>query len=47
MLVSILRLNMIAYNNSGETRELTLKMGNKTIVSSLKANSVNTIVVKK
>lgn len=38
---------VVSFNNSDEPRELTLKIGNETIVSSLKANSFNTILVKK
>ena len=36
---------VVAYNNSNESRELTLKIGDETIHSSLKANSFNTISV--
>ena len=38
---------IVAFNNSDESRELTLKIGDETIISSLKANSFNTILVKK
>ncbi|MEI7828979.1 MAG: right-handed parallel beta-helix repeat-containing protein [Prolixibacteraceae bacterium] len=38
---------IVAFNNSNEPRELTLKIGNETIISTTKANSFNTIFVKK
>lgn len=38
---------IVAFNNAGESRELSVKIGDETIISSLKANSFNTILVKK
>ena len=38
---------IVAFNNTNELRELTLKISDKTITSTLKANSFNTILVKK
>lgn len=40
-------LVIVAFNNFDESRELSLKIGDETITSSLKANSFNTILVKK